>query len=407
MPSLPSVVILNLHYTGLGIARNLRHMRVPTIGVGAHTHLPGNYSRYCRFSRGPDLTSARHDLLHFLCDIAGRHSPKPVIFPTRDLDVLFLNEFRMELEKYFLIPQPLNEVLDRILDKNKLAAVAQSLGIATPRTTEISSMDDVVGAAKIVGFPAIVKPKYAHSWRTPEIWQKVGQRKAIPVLDYRELESYCKALVPLTDSLLLQETIPGPDSNLVVYGSYRPRESHGDCYFTARKMLQYPPGLGSGIIVRAEAIPDIVEPSKALLAALSYWGVSEIEYKFDSRDNRYKLIEINPRHWDQHTLGTSLGVNLTEHCYRDLAGLPAKAAGPARSSSIWLAEQDLPTIFLRRLLKGSGPTLKDLLRFLSGHWTPSITDFRDPLPAIVAAGMSLKEITHMAFATLRKTVGHA
>jgi len=35
-------------------------------------------------------------------------------------------------------------------------------------------------------------------------------------------------------------------------------------------------------------IPEIVAPSRRLLAAIGYTGIVEVEYKFDSRDGRFK-----------------------------------------------------------------------------------------------------------------------
>jgi predicted ATP-grasp superfamily ATP-dependent carboligase len=88
--------------------------------------------------------------------------------------------------------------------------------------------------------------------------------------------------------------------------------------FTARKRLQYPPLAGTGVVVEALPIGEIVAPSKSLLAALQFHGISEIEYKRDTRDGTLNLIEINPRHWDQHGLGTAVGVNLSEAACRDM-----------------------------------------------------------------------------------------
>jgi len=41
-----------------------------------------------------------------------------------------------------------------------------------------------------------------------------------------------------------------------------------------------------------------------LLRACGYAGLAEVELKRDSKTGAFQLIEVNPRHWDQHELGT-------------------------------------------------------------------------------------------------------
>jgi hypothetical protein len=58
-----------------------------------------------------------------------------------------------------------------------------------------------------------------------------------------------------------------------------------------------------------------------LLRALNYRGVFSAEFKYDERDNAFKLIEINPRAWGGLSLAVSCGVNVIEMAYRDALGI--------------------------------------------------------------------------------------
>ena len=82
-------------------------------------------------------------------------------------------------------------------------------------------------------------------------------------------------------------------------------------------MLQYPPEFGLGCIVRLEPNPDVERLGKRLLEALSFEGTAEVEFKRHIPSGEYRLIEVNPRHWDQHALGLTCGVNLAWIAYRD------------------------------------------------------------------------------------------
>jgi predicted ATP-grasp superfamily ATP-dependent carboligase len=51
-----------------------------------------------------------------------------------------------------------------------------------------------------------------------------------------------------------------------------------------------------------------------------FHGISQVEFKLDRRDGRFKLIEINPRLWQWHSLAEACGVNIPHIAYRDLLG---------------------------------------------------------------------------------------
>ncbi len=63
----------------------------------------------------------------------------PVLFPTRDLDILFLHQFRERLSPFFLIAQTAGNAVPRLLDKAELAKIASALSIAVPKTVACSS----------------------------------------------------------------------------------------------------------------------------------------------------------------------------------------------------------------------------------------------------------------------------
>jgi D-aspartate ligase len=51
-----------------------------------------------------------------------------------------------------------------------------------------------------------------------------------------------------------------------------------------------------------------------------------LETKRDPRDGRFKLMEVNPRLWQWHSLAAACGVDLPYIAYRDLVGEPLPPA---------------------------------------------------------------------------------
>lgn len=382
------VVILNMHYTGLGVARNLAGTGAEVYGLSSLRDFPGNFTRHATFVQSPDSLTQRPELKAFLADFAGRFKTKPILFPTRDHDIAFLMENREALEKAYILPFASNSVMDAALNKDKLVDIAAECGIPFPGNFTLRGPEDVPALRDKLSFPAIAKPIYASQWRKKGIWEAVGSQKVVRLGSFPELEAFYAKVSPFEKTMIVQEWIPGGDSNLVIFGSYCGRESEVKAWFTGRKRVQYPPESGTGVVVESHPAPEIVEPCRALLRKIGFFGISEIEFKRDDRTGRHYLIEINPRHWDQHRLGTALGVNLTVALYRDLTGMQALPMSASEGPVRWIAEKDYMLEFARGALKGGHYPPKLLLSLLGGNRTYPIMDAGDPMPTLYL----LKEI---------------
>jgi predicted ATP-grasp superfamily ATP-dependent carboligase len=377
----PAAVILNMHYTGLGIARTLRDAGTAVWGLSFNDGFIGNRSRDCRFMRYPDPAADPEAALAFLVDFARRFDGPPVLFPTRDLDLRFLLACRSVIELQYLLPLPSSAVMERILDKSELFAAAQAVGISCPREVRVSAREDLERARREIGLPCIVKPVVASRWRHGEAYTAVRGRKVVVFDRWEELTHFYERVARADPEMLVQELIPGSDEELVIFGSYVNAASGLVRYFTARKLLQAPPGSGTGIVVQALPVPEIVDDSLALLKTLAYTGISEIEYKRDARTGRHALIEINPRHWDQHALGAAAGVNLTRALYADLIGERVPEMGQDPRPMCWIAEEGY-LLGLQDAVRGTGYPLRQYLRPLWGRKTWATFSWRDPLPTL-------------------------
>src|SRR6202035_1814639 len=115
----PPVVILNMFYSGLGIARDLAGRGVRVIGLSADRKVYGNFTRLCEVRFAPNSQENPEELAEFLLrssnDLWGA-----VIFPTRDADVLFLERFRSELEPRYRLAIPPSRCLRRTINKYEL-----------------------------------------------------------------------------------------------------------------------------------------------------------------------------------------------------------------------------------------------------------------------------------------------
>jgi predicted ATP-grasp superfamily ATP-dependent carboligase len=260
----PSVFILNLSYTGLGIARLLAGVGMRIYGIGSRKVF-GNFSRYVQFHRSPDSQDHPVALCAFLKELTWRETQRPVIFPTRDHDVIFLDRYRAELEPHFRIPQPEREVLDNVLNKWKLFQIATTCNIPTPKTYMIHNEDELESMASSFDYPALLKPVLAAHWRTEKTWDAVGREKVILAHSKAHLLASYRRFKHLQPTVLLQEYIPGDDDDIYTFCSYRNADSGVVCHFNTRKVVQVPRGYGTGILVESTINDDISQCSEHLL----------------------------------------------------------------------------------------------------------------------------------------------
>ena len=104
------------------------------------------------------------------------------------------------------------------------------------------------------------------------------------------------------------EVIPGDDSLLWTYGSYRDASGRALARFTGRKLRQWPVGFGAARAAESRWDPDLADRCDALLDALGFHGISQLETKRDRRDGTYRLMEINPKFWGSLDLAIAAGV---------------------------------------------------------------------------------------------------
>jgi len=137
------------------------------------------------------------------------------------------------------------------------------------------------------------------------------KKKVVKVNTKSELEQNINKYSANDNSyeLLLQEIIPGSAKNLysVCFVRY---DGKIHATLTARRKRQYPIDFGDGsTYVETCICEEIYELGKKLINYVDYNSICEVEFKFDSRDGKYKLLEVNPRLWKWHLIGSLIGLN--------------------------------------------------------------------------------------------------
>ena len=270
----------------------------------------------------------------------------------------------------------------RLHDKRAQMEAAWRVGVDTPKTVFVDSVDDLERGVEEIGFPCIFKPVESLAFKTR------FRRHVLEIGSAEELrETYAK--VDDCGTLMLQDIVPGGDEELYTLGSYLDARSRPLAVFTGHKLRQHPPRFGHVSMAVSRWVPELAEAGLRLLHELGYHGVSQVEFKRDPRDGSYRLMEVNARHWMWHSLGTACGVNLSLAAYRDAIGEPYISARQVDGLKWVVSLTDARDAF-SRWRKGD-EKLIPWLKSYQGVKVDGLFSLRDPCPRRPAHRASAEE----------------
>ena len=374
--SRPAAVVLGVSDAiGLGMVRNLGTQGVPVIAVDAPRRAIGFVSRYSVAKRVSDLHHDEAGLVSDLVAIARGLPARPVLFTGDEEYLEVLSRNFDVLAEHFVVPMCPPSTMERIADKGEQLLVARRVGVPAPVSVRLGGPDDLVRAADLVPFPAVLKPV------TPlERLRllRIAGAKAVPVPDPKELR---RAYEPIKacGTLLLQELVPGDDDQIILAGTYHDARSRPLAVFTGRKLRQHPRGLGNTRAGESLWDQKVADLMLSLLAEFHYYGISDVEFKRDARDGALKLMEINARQGLWATLATAAGVNLTYVAYRDAIGSPVTAL--RQRDGVGWVDSIHDVVDSVREVRRHEIRLGDWLASLRPVRADAVLSWRDPLPA--------------------------
>ena len=358
-------IVLGGAHGSLEIARSLGRRGIPVWLVTADNPL-ASLSRFVESSfrwRGPRDSGA----LAFLTDLARRHSLHGwVLFAGSDEDVWFVAQNHAALGTLFTVTTPAWDTIRWTHDKRAMNARADELGIAHPMTRQARSRDELASLG--ITFPVILKPAMRegrNAFVDAKAWRADDQAALCTRFDE------AKALVG-ADTIMIQQLVPGGGETQFSYAAVWDRGKPVGS-LVAQRRRQYPVEFGftSTYVVTVEQ-PQVQAEACRFLASLDYSGLVEVEFKYDARDRRYKILDVNPRAWSWLALGAAAGVDFPFLQWRLAIGEEI-APQVARVGAQWF--------YFSRDLAAS------VWNMLAGRLTPSayLQSFRRPLARAVFA----------------------
>jgi predicted ATP-grasp superfamily ATP-dependent carboligase len=314
-----------MHHGGLGVIRSLGRAGVPVYGVHEDALAPAGHSRYLRgrWLWNPEIADTDH-VLGGLERLAERIGRPAVLIPTDDAGAIFLAEHGERLRRWFRFPAPASDLPRRVAGKYSLYELCREVGFACPEAIQTNSWSEIETFVRRVGYPVVGK------LATPWSAGSSGVRSTTIVHTGAELSTLYHACRTAANSdLMLQEFIPGDASHDWFFHGYCDSSSRCRPAFVGVKERSYPAHAGLTSLGRCVSNSVLQNEVTQLLAAVSYRGIVDLDLRWDARDNRYKLLDFNPRLGAQFRLfRDATGVDVALAAYLDLTDQPVPDGDP-------------------------------------------------------------------------------
>jgi D-aspartate ligase len=371
---LPPVLIVGARTMGLAVLRSLKDMDIERIFISYDRDDSGRASRYVnKIIDSPHPESQLDQFAEFMIDLAKSYSGA-VIFPASDISLKAISKKKAILRNYFIVGCPEWSIVESIINKKLTYELAEKSGVPCPKTYQLQSVHELEQYLQKITLPCLIKPTQSH------LYFSKFHRKMMVVNNKNEAINAYKQASEIGLEVVLQEFIPGPDSNGLNYNSYA---LNGDVIveFTGKKIRSAPPNLGSPCVVKSAVIPEIHEVGRKLIASLGFYGYSCTEFKLDPRDGIYKLMEINGRHNLSGILAVYCGMNFPEMHYRHLVLGEIPSQSRYEEGKYWIDLARDFAYYLPLILHGKLSISDFCEPYLSKH-VYAILDANDMGPAI-------------------------
>ena len=373
----PVVVLYRGNQGALGIARSLGRLGVSVHLVtqeGEPTPLAASrdWAEKLRW----DFGRPEGDTLEYLAGLSrrlrSRHGARPVLLTATDWAAVFIESNAVDLSDHYVFPLAPTPVVRRLADKWSMTTAALETGVPTPATIFPQTGEEALSFAAEHGYPLAFKAADPYGAHVPAAKIVRSEQELLEKLDAE--------LALGAPNMILQEYVPGDVTNVWMCNAYFDREGVCRAIFTGPKLRQLS---STGIATLAVCLPNetVAEQVRRLMEGVGYRGCTGIGQRYDPRDGRYKLLDVNARVSGVFRLfRATSGLDVVRVCYLDLTGQPIGESRPTVGRK-WLLEDDffvaLPAIARREL--GVREWLSSLRGVREAQWF----SWRDPLPVLV------------------------
>lgn len=269
--------------------------------------------------RANEKADEQDTFLQLVKDFAAEHSDETVLLiGCGDSYVQLASANKDNLPSNVIAPYIDIDLMNDLIHKEKFYAMCERIGVDYP-TTYVHKKE--MGFELEAPFEGryVVKPSNGiEYWRHPYETQK-------KVYIEDTWEDVLRVLGDIygsgyDDSVIIQNFIPGDDTYMHVLTNYSDKNGKVKMMCLGHVLLEEhtPHGLGNHAVIITEKNDALQQRFKELLEDIGYVGFSNFDIKYDQRDGKYKVFEINTRQGRSNYYVTSAGANIAKLLVDDL-----------------------------------------------------------------------------------------
>jgi len=310
----PVPIICDSFINTLGLVRSFGEEGINSIVIDFKKGI-ATASKYASWIKSPHPKEEESFIL-FLIALGKKLRTKGFILVTNDIWLLPIARNKKRLEKYFIVPMSNWDIVNNALNKTFLYDFAKRYHISHPKTCIIKNLDIDYDKLKGLRYPIILKPSM-----TTDFTGVVEEPRNTIVKDEKDLKRWLESIRKYqfkNIEIIAQEYIPGGIETLYTITSYTDMNGQLKAFSIGHKIRQYP--LNAGTITSGKVIYNelLYNTAKDFFQKFKFHGIANTEFKYDERDNSFKLIEINARPGKWNYSACATGINLPLIAYKDL-----------------------------------------------------------------------------------------
>nr|WP_315021642.1 ATP-grasp domain-containing protein [uncultured Aminipila sp.] len=275
--------------------------------------------------------------LELVLGFAKEHKDKQILLiGCGDSYVQLISANKDKLPENVIAPYIHIDMMNNLIHKEKFYEMCEKIGVDYPNTfvhkKELGHNFELPFKA-----PFIIKPSNGiEYWRHPFATQK----KVYKADSRHELDAILDDIYDAgyEDSIIIQDFIPGDDTFMRVLTNYSDKNGKVKMMCLGHVLLEEhtPHGIGNHAVIITEHNEIVEAQFKQLLESMNYIGFSNFDIKYDTRDGKYKVFEINTRQGRSNFYVTGAGANVAKCLVEDYIEDKPLKENFVRNKNLWL-----------------------------------------------------------------------
>lgn len=260
-----------------------------------------------------------------------------ILFAASDGYAELVIDHQEELSKYCQLPFVKKELKDQLILKEDFYDLCEQLKLPYPKTIKVT-VDNYKEIDVPFTYPVVVKPSNSVTYTVADFKDK---KKAYILHNKEEVDEALTNIFSsgYSDTMLMQDFIPGPDSNMRVLNAYVGKNNKVHSMCLGHPFLEdvTPTLVGNYVAIKSTFDAEIYETYTHFLEGIGYTGFANFDMKFDERDQTFKIFEINLRPGRSSFYSTLAGCNLMAYSIKDLVeGKENETVYLNKDEKLWL-----------------------------------------------------------------------